>query len=189
MLLGCCVLPIYPCLIICDIFERNAGFLSSQSRKFWHVLTQLSFCSSIGRQDKNLAATQCISKLSLKMLRTDPNEIPNMLATSQIVVLLFLGTIPSFYPLFFFCVFLVQVCPEHLASSAEIMSLLNIEGHSKTSFLPIVSSPKLQSKILRVPVLLFPNLKQNLMHACCFTKVAIFQVYQNHKWNHTHTVT
>ena len=99
MLLGFCVMPIYPCLIICDNFERNAGFLSSQSRKFWHVLTQPSSCSSLGRQNKNLAATQCIFKLSLKMLRTDPNEIPNMLATSQIVVLLFLGIIPSLYPL------------------------------------------------------------------------------------------
>jgi hypothetical protein len=72
MLLGFCVMPTYPCLITCDIFERNAGFLSSQSRKFWHVLTQLS-CSSLGRQDKNLAATQCTFKLSLKMLKTDPN--------------------------------------------------------------------------------------------------------------------
>jgi len=99
MLLGFCVMHIYPCLITCDIFERNAGFLSSQSRKFWHVLTQLS-CSSLGRQDKNLAATQCIFELSSKMVRIDPNEIPNMLATSQLVVLLFLGTIPSLYPYF-----------------------------------------------------------------------------------------
>jgi hypothetical protein len=61
------------------------------------VLTQLS-CSSLGRQDKNLAAIQCIFKLSFKMLRTDPNEIPNMLATSQIVVLLLQGTFPSLHP-------------------------------------------------------------------------------------------
>jgi hypothetical protein len=77
-----CVTAIFPCLIICDIFERNAEFLSSQSKRYWRVLTQLSFCSSLGRQDKNLAAIQCICNLSIKMLRTDPNEIPNMLATS-----------------------------------------------------------------------------------------------------------
>jgi hypothetical protein len=36
-----------------------------------------------------------------------------------------------------------------------------------------VSSPKLQSKVRRVSVGLFPSLKQNLMNAYCFTKVVI----------------
>lgn len=86
-----------------------------------------------------------------------------------------------------FQVILVKVCPEHLASLAEIIPILNIESHSKTYFLLIVPSAKLQSKVLRVSVVLFPSLKQNLMHSCCFTKVAIFQIYENHKWNHTHS--
>jgi hypothetical protein len=38
----------------------------------------------------------------------------------------------------------------------------------------MVSSAKLQSKVLRVSVVLYPSLKQNLMHSCCFTKVATF---------------
>jgi hypothetical protein len=53
MPLGFCVMPTYPYLITCDIFERNASFITSQPSKFWHVVTQLSFCSALGRQDKN----------------------------------------------------------------------------------------------------------------------------------------
>jgi hypothetical protein len=82
------------------------------------MLTWLSLYFLLSRQGMNLAAIWCICRLSSRMLWTDPDEIPNMLTPSQIVILLFSWT-SSFTRFTLLSVLLVCGCPEHLASSPE----------------------------------------------------------------------
>jgi hypothetical protein len=67
----------------------------------------------------NLAEIRCMFRLSLRILWTDPDEIPSLIATSWIVSLLFSRTCSLFYP-YFQIILLVTGCPEHQPSSAEV---------------------------------------------------------------------
>lgn len=73
-------------------------------------------------------------------LWTGPSEISNVLASSQIVILLFLR--PSFFTPSTFTSLLLSRCPMRLVLLSEIPSLLNLENHSKTCVLSVFYSPK-----------------------------------------------
>jgi len=86
--------------------------------------------------------------LSIKMLWTDPNEIPSMLATLWIVILLFLMT-TAFSWSTVLCVLLVDVHPECAVFSTVIAPLLNWENQSENCIIPIIIwSPKFTINIL-----------------------------------------
>jgi len=83
------------------------------------------------------------SPLSINMLWTDPNEIPSMLPTSRIVILLFLMTTALSWSTIL-CVWLVHVHPE-CAESSTVTPLLSWENHSENCIIPIIWSPNLPS--------------------------------------------
>lgn len=85
--------------------------------------------------------------LSIKMLLTDPNEIPSTLITSWIVILLFLMTTALSWSTIL-CVLLVHVHPE-CAASSTVTSLLSWENHSENCIIPIIWSPKSTINMLK----------------------------------------
>jgi hypothetical protein len=71
-------------------FERNLG-LSDFPWRSWHMLTCFSICSPLRRQGMYTV------RLSLIILWTDQDEIPSILAISQIVILLILAFTCNWY--------------------------------------------------------------------------------------------
>ena len=92
------------------IFEKNSGFLSSLSWQSWHMLTQFSFCFSLASQGMNFLAIQCMFRLSLKILWTDTNQIPNMLEALWLVFLLFKKQVSLLGPHIHLCCSCGRVC-------------------------------------------------------------------------------
>lgn len=78
--------------------------------------------------------------LTIKMLWTDPNGIPSMLATSWIVILVFLMTTALSWSTFL-CVLLVHVHLECAAFSTVVTPLLSWENHTENCVIPIIWSP------------------------------------------------
>jgi hypothetical protein len=62
----------------------------------------------------------------------------------------------------------------HSAFSTGVRPLWNLENHSITHLLPIVSSPKAAFNISKVFIALFSSLKENVLQICCPFKSAIF---------------
>lgn len=87
-------------------------------------------------------------RLSLKILWSDLNAIPQILATSHLVTLLLLRTTAFLQPIFL-SVLLVDGHPEHLASSTEVTLLLNVENHTKTCVLALFALNTLLSTLLK----------------------------------------
>jgi hypothetical protein len=110
-----------------------------------------------------------------------------MLATSWIVIFLFLRTSPFTSPMFS-SVWLISGCLEHLTSSAEVTLLFNLENHSKTYVLPIICSQKPTLNTLEVSVSFYPSSKQKLIQMCYLFKSAI-SGYTKITSGTTHTCT
>lgn len=98
-----------------------------------------------------LSAIWNMFRLSFKMLWSDPNEIPNLLATSQIVIILF-SNVSSCTQSTFSPVLLVGGHPWYLAYSAEVTHYLYLENDFKTCALSTVCSSEATFSILQVSI-------------------------------------
>ena len=106
-------------------------------------------------------AIQCMFRLSFRMLRTDPNDIPIMSATLQRVVLLTLGPVSSL-KLHFSPSLLADCCPE--------LSVIFQRGHTafkaakslKNVPLPYSAEPNRMQQCIKVLLFLILNEGQHV---------------------------
>ena len=73
--LGFLVTPTNPHLITCDYLKLGLWVSFKPHWRSLHVLKGFSFHSSLGRWCKNLVVTQCVFRLSFKMLLNHPHKI------------------------------------------------------------------------------------------------------------------
>jgi len=85
---------------------------------------------------------------SLKILWSDLNAIPQILATSHLVTLLLLRIMAFLQPTFL-SVLLNDGHPRHLTSSTEVTLLLSMENHTKTCILALFALHTLLSTLLK----------------------------------------
>lgn len=116
------------------------------------------------------------------MLATNSDEIPNMLATSQIVIGVFSRQVSQLGHIFFCCAF--WWTPENSACLTEVTTLLNLENYSKTCVIHVSThSSNAILNILKSCVEFFTNNQQHLMQTYCYFKSVILLAHQNCKWN------
>ena len=104
---------------------------------------------------KNVKARQYMGRY-VKMLWTDPNEIPSMLTTSRIEIFM-TSKGSSFTGSTFSSLLLVDIRFTFWASSTVVTPLFNLENHLKTCVLPIFCSPKATFNILEVYMTFFTS--------------------------------
>jgi hypothetical protein len=121
-------------------------------------------------QSKSLAA----SHVQTVFQNTNPNEIHNILATSQIATHLFSRA--TVITQSTFSCFAHQWIPKHSTSSTEATLTSNFDNHSKTCVLPTVCSPHANVNILKVSVALSP-VESKILHRCTVVSGLPFYKY------------
>lgn len=148
---------------------------SGGSWRFWHMMKWFSFYSSLNRQKIKLSATWRTFRLSYKMLWTDSNKIPSMLASSCIVILPFFRTSSITWSMFS-----PVLLPHWLFDYVQSIYHFQQRSYHFVSLSPLkklCSSHCLLSKcyfhIKKMSVPFSPSLKQNLIWTHCSFKSAI----------------
>lgn len=127
------------------------------------------------RWNTNLAPIQTMFVLSCKMPWTNQNEVPNMLPTPRIVILLFLKMSPLGQATFSS----VVVVNDHsflVRNKTGVTPLYSSEIHSRTCVLPSISSPKATFIISKFPWHFPPHFKAKrdagplFLQVCCFLR-------------------